>query len=32
VDNTRIEEDSGEEELKRSLRMVNKDVTMDFMH
>jgi hypothetical protein len=29
VDNTRIDKDSGEE-LRRSLRMVNKDVTMDY--
>jgi hypothetical protein len=32
VDNTRTEEDNGEEELRRSLRMVNKDVRMDFVH
>jgi hypothetical protein len=30
VDNTRIEKDNGEKELRRSLRMVNKDVTMDY--
>jgi hypothetical protein len=30
VDNTKIEEDSGEEELRRSLTMVNKSVTMDY--
>jgi hypothetical protein len=30
VDNKKIEEDRGEEELEKSLRMVNKNVTMDY--